>query len=99
MCSTLPDSRSGRILGDHVFRSGTSADANYQEAYRARSRAKFISKWGDRQKELEETIYRLELLVESGVMSAKKLSLLTEEADELMAIFSSIIKSTKDGSS
>lgn len=57
MCSSLPDSREGRILGSQVFRSGTLVGANYREAYRARSRAEFISKLGDSQKELEETIY------------------------------------------
>ena len=72
MCSSLPDSREGRILGSQVFRSGTSVGANYREAYRARSRAEFISKLGDSQKELEETIYWLELLVDSGTVKPKK---------------------------
>src|SRR5213594_989156 len=99
MCETLPDSRAGRILGDQVFRSGTSVGANYREAYRARSRAEFISKLGDSQKELEETTYGLELLAESGTMKPAKLALLRKEADELMAIFSSIIKSSRNGPS
>lgn len=99
MCSSLPDSREGRILGNQVFRSGTSVGANYREAYRARSRAEFISKLGDSQKELEETIYWLELLVDSGAVKPKKLSLLLLESDELMAIFSAIIKSSKSHSS
>ncbi len=98
MCSSLPDSREGRILGSQVFRSGTLVSANYREAYRARSRAEFISKLGDSQKELEETIYWLELLVDSGTVKPKKLSLLLQESDELMAIIPSIIKSSRDGS-
>src|SRR5437867_970505 len=84
MCSKLPESREGRILGDQVFRSGTSVAANYREAYRARSRAEFISKLGDCQKELEETILWLELLAESGTMKAANLAMLHQEADELM---------------
>ena len=72
MCSSLPDSREGRILGSQVFRSGTLVGANYREAYRARSRAAFISKLGDSQKELEETIYWLELLVDSGTVKPRK---------------------------
>jgi four helix bundle protein len=99
LCSSLPNSRAGRILGDQVFRSGTSVAANYREAYRARSRAEFVSKLGDSQKELEETILWLELLAESGTMKAKKLSLLMQEADELMAIFSTIIKNSKGDTS
>ena len=99
MCEALPNTRSGRILGDQIFRSGTSVAANYREAYRARSRAEFVSKLGDCQKELEETILWLELLADSGTVKPKKLSLLLKESDELMAIFSSIIKSTRGGNS
>ena|SRR2546421_1992868 len=96
MCESLPDSRKGRILGDQIFRSGTSVAANDREAYRARSRAEFISKLGDCQKELEETILWLELIGESGTMNPRKLSALMREADEMMAIFSTIIKNSKD---
>lgn len=71
MCDTLPKNRSGRILGDQIFRSGTSVGANYREAFRARSKAEFISKVGDSQKELEETIYWLGLLVESERYQAR----------------------------
>lgn len=98
MCAALPNNREGRKMGDQVFRSGTSVGANYREAYRARSKAEFISKLGDAQKELEETIYWMELLAESRTVKAAKLRLLFAEADELMAIFSSTIKNSKGGS-
>ncbi|PYK02606.1 MAG: four helix bundle protein [Verrucomicrobia bacterium] len=98
MCESLPDSRAGRILGDQIFRSGTSVAANYREAYRARSRAEFISKLGDCRKELEETMLWLELLGDSDTVKPTKLSLLLQEADELMAVFSSMIKSSRNGS-
>ena len=95
MCEELPADRKGRILGDQIFRSGTSVGANYREAYRARSRAEFIAKLGDSQRELEETIYWLELLVESGAFPAAKLQLLHGEADELMAIFAASLKTAR----
>ena len=99
MCEALPDSRAGRILGDQVFRSGTSVAANYREAYRARSRAEFISKLGDCRKELEETVLWFELLADSETVKPKRLALLLQEAAELMAIFSSMIRSSRNGSS
>lgn len=99
MCEELPLNRRGRILGDQVFRSGCSVGANYREAYRARSRAEFISKLGDSQKELEETIYWLEIIADSNTMKPERLALLQKEADELMAIFTSILKSTKQNPS
>ena len=98
MCEALPNSQTGRILGDQVFRSGTSVAANYRDAFRARSRAEFISKLGDCQKELEETILWIELLGDSGKVKASKLSLLLREADELMASFSAMVKSSRSGS-
>ena len=96
MCDKLPENRKGRILGNQVFRSGTSVAANYREAYRARSTAEFISKLGDCQKELEETILWLELLADSNTIRPARLSLLFKEADELMAIFSACIKRARN---
>ena len=66
MFSALPKTTEARILGKQVLQSGTSVGANYREAYRARSRAEFISKCGDSLRELEETLYWLELLVDAG---------------------------------
>ena len=83
------------MLGKQVLRSGTSVGANYREAFRARSRAEFVSKCGDCLREIEETSYWLELLVESGVVSEAKLAELRNECDELTAIFVSIVKSSK----
>jgi four helix bundle protein len=74
MFTALPKSEVVRVLGCQVLRSGTSVGANYREAYRLRSRAEFISKLGDCLKELEETYYWLELLVESATVSAPKMS-------------------------
>ena len=51
-----------QVLGKQVLRSATSVGANYREAFRARSKAEFISKCGDCLKEVEETADWLELL-------------------------------------
>ncbi len=95
MFSSLPKTEVARILGRQVLRSGTSVGANYREAYRSRSRAEFISKLGDCLKELEETSYWLELLVDSATVPARKMSALFQETDELLAIFTTISKNTK----
>jgi four helix bundle protein len=98
MYSALPDSAVAQVLGKQVLRSGTSVGANYHEAYRARSKAEFISKGGDCLKELEETSYWLELLVESGTVTPAKMAALLDEANQLTAIFTTISKNTKSGS-
>ena len=98
MFSALPKTTEAQVLGKQVFRSGTSVGANYREAYRARSRAEFISKCGDSLRELEETAYWLELLIDGKIASNDKLSVFRQECDELIAIFVTILKSSKDGS-
>ena len=86
-----------QVLGKQVLRSGTSAGANYREAYRARSGLEFVAKEGDCLKELEETAYWLELLVDSGCVPPAKMSGLLDETNELLAIFTTISKKTKSG--
>src|SRR5438445_12504962 len=67
MYSKLPKNDAvAHVLGKQVLRSGTSVGANYREASRGRSKAEFISKIGDCLKEIEESEYWLELLVDSG---------------------------------
>lgn len=96
MFSALPKTTEAQVLGKQVLRSGTSVGANYREAYRGRSRAEFISKCGDSLRELEETAYWLELLVDSGIVNPNKLSVLRQECDELTAIFVTILKRSKE---
>jgi four helix bundle protein len=79
-----------------LLRSGTSVGANYREAYRGRSKAEFISKCGDSLRELEETAYWFELLCEGGIVSPEKLAALRQECDELIAIFVTILKRSKE---
>ena len=95
MFSALPKTTEAQILGKQVLRSGTSVGANYREAFRARSKPEFISKCGDCLKEVEETAYWLELLVEGDLVAAEKLAPLRQECEELTAIFVSIIKSSR----
>lgn len=69
MFTALPKTVEAQVIGKQVIRSGTSVGANYREAYRGRSRAEFIAKAGDCLKELEETAYWLELLVEAALLT------------------------------
>jgi len=84
-----------QVLGKQVLRSGTSVGANYREASRSRSKAEFISKIGDCLKEIEETEYWLELLVDSGCVAAGKMAELLDETRQLIAIFTTIDKRSK----
>ena len=95
MFAGLPKTEAARVLGKQTLRSGTSVGANYREAQRARSKAEFIAKIGDCLKELDETAYWLDLLVQSGIVHATKLSALQDETHQLLAIFTTISKNSK----
>src|SRR5437899_3716490 len=90
--SSLPKSTEAQVIGKQVLRSGTSVGANYREAYRGRSKPEFIAKCGDCLRELEETSYWLELLVDAKIVSSDELASITQECDELTAIFVTILK-------
>lgn len=62
MYVALPKSTLAQVLGKQVLRSGTSVGANYREAFRGRSRAEFVAKMGDCLKEIEETLYWIDLI-------------------------------------
>ena len=94
--TALPKSTEAQVLGKQLLRSGTSVGANYREAGRARSKAEFVAKMGDCLKELDETAYWLELVVQAKILPNPRLKTLLEETNELIAIFVTIIKNTKE---
>ncbi|OGU64841.1 MAG: hypothetical protein A2499_00455 [Stygiobacter sp. RIFOXYC12_FULL_38_8] len=88
---TLPKTQSAGIIGKQLLRCATSVGANYRAAQRAKSKADFEYKIKIVEEESDESIYWLELLLESKMSKDdSKLQLLTQEADELTAILSSI---------
>ena len=95
LCTALPKQGAARVIGEQVLRSGTSVGANYREAIQARSKAEFVAKLGDSLKEIEETQYWLELLIEGGIVPAHKLYGLHTEACELTAMFVASLKTAK----
>lgn len=98
MYTSLPKTAEAQILGKQLLRSGTSVGAHYHEATRSRSNAEFISKIEAGMQELEETIYWLNLLIDSGIVKEGQVSELCDEADELMAIFVASVKTVKNRS-
>ncbi|HET7624525.1 MAG TPA: four helix bundle protein [Verrucomicrobiae bacterium] len=87
---SLDKSPLSQTLGKQALRSDTSVGANYREADQARSKLEFISKIGDCLKEADETVYWLELMAAENVVPAEKLTSLIGEANQLVAIFTTI---------
>lgn len=85
-----------RVLGRQFLRSGTSVAANYREASRARSDKEFIAKIELCTQEADETQLWLELLGDDCDVSSEIISPLWNEAEELISIFTTMAKNTKE---
>src|ERR1700749_1191476 len=95
MSQALPRTREANVIVLQVLRSATGMAANYRAAGRSRSKAEFISKIGVVVEEADETVFWLEMLIESGIVRPKKLQNLLTEATELVAIFTASRKTAK----
>ncbi len=92
---SLPRTEESRILGTQLHRSATSIGANYRSACRGRSRAEFVAKLGIVLEEADEAAFWLELLQEANVFQAEKLADLVKEANELVSIFVSSVRTAR----
>ncbi len=95
LVGSLPQGRIAEVLGRQLLRAGTSVGANYRSACRARSTADFISKMGIVEEESDEAIYWMELLVESGLIRQEEIIRLQDEANQILAITISSIKTAR----
>jgi len=91
----LPKRGASQVLAKQLLRSGTSVGAHYREAQRAKSNADFISKVEGALQELDETLYWIELIVDSKIFPLSKLAPLQSECEELLAILVTIVKTAK----
>ena len=95
LSTTLPNTVEGRIIRNQFTKAGTSIGANYREANRARSKADFSNKIKICESEANETCYWLEIIEELKWTETKELESALKEANELLAIFTSIGKNLK----
>lgn len=87
-----------RTLATQLLRSGTSIGANVEESQAAQSRADFLSKLSIACKEARETHYWLRLLASSDIVAENRLTELIDEANQLVAILTTITKRTRENS-
>ena len=87
------------VMSKQLLRSGTSVGANVREAQNAQSTADFIHKLSIAQKEADETLYWLELLLETKYISKEEYSKIYKDSEELLKIIRSIIMTTKKNNS
>ena len=83
------------ILSKQLLRSGTSVGAMVREAEHAETKKDFLHKMAVAQKEINETIYWLDLLKETDYLTAQQHESIKMDAIEIIKLITSILKSTK----
>jgi len=95
LVNTLPLTGSAGVIRKQLLRSATSVGANYRSACRAKSTADFLFKLSIVEEEADESIYWLEILVESQIVRESLLVELMDEANQIVSIIVSAIKTAK----
>ena len=95
LVQSLPKSWVAETIGKQLLRSGTSIGANYRAACRAKSTADIINKLAIVEEEADESMFWIELLIESEIVSEKRLARLYAEIDGIVAMTVSSIKTLR----
>ena len=96
MYKHLCDNKKEFVLSKQILRSGTSVGANIIEAEHSESKVDFIHKMAISQKEINETIYWLELLQETKYISKQEFESINADAVEIIKILTSSLKTAKN---
>ena len=83
------------VMSKQLLKCGTSVGAMTREAEHSESKADFIHKMAIAQKEINETIYWLELLNATEYISNKEFDSINSDAVELIKMITSSIKTAK----
>ena len=86
LVGSLPKTRSSDVIGKQLLRSGTAVGANYRAACRARSQADFVAKMGIVEEECDESVYWIELLVDTEQIKSALVEDLLREANEILSM-------------
>jgi four helix bundle protein len=97
LVQSLPNTPTVRVIGNQLLRCGTSVGSNYRASCRAKSQADFIAKMGIVEEEADESVYWMELLVESGILQQIDVAELQNEGNQILAIVVSSINTARGG--
>lgn len=92
----LPRSTEAQVLGRQLLRAGTSVGANTRAAFQGRSPKEFRAKLGTVIEEADESGFWLELITDSEILGQTHTEPLKHEAEQLVSIFTSIVKKSQE---
>ncbi len=91
----LEENKKEYVLSKQVLRSGTSVGAMIREAQNAESKMDFVHKLAIAQKECDESLYWLELLVQSDYITDESFKSVYGETEQVFKMIKSAILTTK----
>ena len=91
----LCEKRNEFVLSKQVLRSGTSVGAMVRESEHSESKPDFVHKLSIAQKEINETIYWLELLEATEYIASKDFKSINADAVEIRKMITASIKTVK----
>ena len=95
MIEKLPRSKGTEVITYQLIKASSSVAANYRAVCRAKSKADFINKLKIVEEESDESLFWLEFISELELIPEKLLKDLINEANELVAIFTAALKTSK----
>jgi four helix bundle protein len=95
LVESLPETTTSKVIGKQLLRSSTSVGANYRAACRGKSVADVIHKLSIVEEEADESLYWLELLVESNIIPENRLVDLQKEMNEITSMIVASIKTLR----
>lgn len=91
----LSEKKKEFVLSKQILKSGTSVGAMIREAEFSESNLDFIHKLSIAQKEINETIYWLELLMATQYITKEQFESILSNAIEIIKLITSSIKTVK----
>ena len=95
--SKLPNGVEAQHVRGQLVRCGTAVASNYRASCRAKSRADFVSKMTNVEEEADETLFWLEVLVDTDTVPRKTVATLMDEAEQLLRIVVASITTARGG--
>jgi four helix bundle protein len=95
VCRPLMRMPEARVPIGQLLRSSASVAANYRASCRAKSKRDFIAKLGTVIEEADESLFWVEYVAATGLISAVHVKELQSESNELVAIFTTSQKTAR----
>ena len=92
ICRSLPTDAEFKVIKYQIIKSACSAGANYCESQSTGSKKDFIAKTRISLKEVSETTFWIDLLIDLQPQNRPQLSKLLEESKQLEKILGAIIR-------